>query len=91
MLQWGRGGGGWHVRNPRISAWITHGYGQRDISRFINSLHADWKPPYAINGTCGGVRGGESPPYTIKQVKKIAGLREAYPAERIAIRRLSDS
>ena len=44
-----------------ISAWITHGCEQRDISRFINSSNANWKPPYAINGTCGGVRGGESP------------------------------
>ncbi|MBQ3526604.1 MAG: hypothetical protein IJA63_10045, partial [Akkermansia sp.] len=43
------------------SAWITHGCEQRDISRFINSSNADWKPPYAINGTYGGVRGGESP------------------------------
>ena len=59
--QWGQGGGGWPARNLRISAWITHGCGQRDISRFINASNADWKPPYAINGTYGGVRGGESP------------------------------
>ena len=64
--QWGQGGGGWPARNLRISAWITHGCGQRDISRFINSSNADWKPPYAINGTYGGVRGGRKSPYSIK-------------------------
>ena len=38
-----------------------HGCVQRDTSRSVYSLTADWKPPYAINGTYGGVRGGESP------------------------------
>ena len=32
-----------------------------DISRFINSLNADWKPHYAVILTYGGVRWGESP------------------------------
>ena len=28
-------------------------------------LTMSWKPPYAINGTYGGVRGGHKPPYSI--------------------------
>ena len=41
------------------------GYEQRDISRFINSSNADWKPPYAVIRTYGGVRGGRKSPYSI--------------------------
>ena len=39
------------------------------IWQIINSSNADWKPPYAVIRTYGGVRGGRKSPYSIIQAR----------------------